>query len=56
MDEKHDVTYIEEQSTYEGDRTKTRLLSSDGIILIPQPTADPKGESLSCYPVNTCCG
>lgn len=47
MDDKFEAIHVEEQSTHEGDRTNTQLLTDNGIVLIPQPTADPNGTLLS---------
>lgn len=47
MDDKLEAIHIEEQSTHESDRTNTQLLTEDGIVLIPQPTADPNGTRLA---------
>lgn len=46
MDDKLEAIHVEEQSTHESDRTNTQLLTEDGIVLIPQPTADPNGRRL----------
>jgi hypothetical protein len=45
MDKKNEVAHIEEKATHDSDSTSTQLLCSDGVVLIPQPTADPNGES-----------
>jgi hypothetical protein len=45
MDQKNEVAHIEEKATHDSDSTSTQLLCSDGVVLIPQPTADPNGES-----------
>lgn len=44
MDNKNEITYIEEQSSQTTDTANVNLLSTDGTVLIPQPTADPNGE------------
>lgn len=44
MDNKNEITYIEEQSSQTTDTANVDLLSTDGTVLIPQPTADPNGE------------
>lgn len=44
MDDKNNVFHIEEQSTQVGDHSsKMELICDNGIVLIPQPTADPNG-------------
>jgi hypothetical protein len=44
MNDKNDVSYIEEQPTRVTDSSsKMELMRDDGIVLIPQPTADPNG-------------
>lgn len=49
METKNETTHIEEQSAQNADTTHVKLLSTDGTVLIPQPTADPNGEShLAC--------
>ena len=45
MDNKNEITYIEEQSSQTADTANVDLLSTDGTVLIPQPTADLNGES-----------
>ena len=45
MDNKNEITYIEEQSSQTTGTANVDLLSTDGTVLIPQPTADPNGES-----------
>jgi len=45
MGDKNDVTHIEEQTIHEsGSSTNIELFRSDGVVLYPQPTADPNGE------------
>jgi hypothetical protein len=57
MDDKNNVSHIEEQPTQAmEDSTRMELIRENGIVLIPQPTADPNGRhmvslesrSLSC--------
>ena len=44
MDDKNEVMHIEEQVAPGADITNLKLLSTNGTVLIPQPTADPNGE------------
>lgn len=44
MNDKTDVSYIEEQPARVGDHSSNmELIHENGIVLIPQPTADPNG-------------
>ncbi|KAM0706052.1 hypothetical protein Q7P35_007412 [Cladosporium inversicolor] len=47
MDNKNEITYIEEQSSQTTDTANVNLLSTDGTVLIPQPTADPNAVVLA---------
>ena len=48
MDDKNNVSYIEEQPTHAGDQPgRMELIHENGIVLIPQPTADPNGSRTS---------
>jgi len=44
MNDKSDVSYVEERATQAGDTPgRMELIHENGIVLIPQPTADPNG-------------